>query len=812
MYLKFEIIQLVYRRFYTKMIKYNQFYLKTTIRLRGLKGMNINDILSDDLSSELLKRYIDYYFYDMIRISKDKDVYYQKKDNMYISIMKDEIDRKIKGSGKLREKPWSNFLFFFIDKDKFINCFGTNGNHRDILSIDNDNNIILSDFVINNSIKNNQAIYLNRKNNYKLSKCLFDKIKKNYSYLFVRSYVYITIILVDESASTNKTDYLTYYFNTNYKFTETNGKTNFIANVINSYLVDDIQIELDNMRDANRDVFDCVRAYNNNLDYTPLTSYNLDNIVNSINEGTEYLAVDGCARTGKTIIAMSLLRLYPASNLLLMNYYFYKALKDAFAALNINFPDNRIFHQAYGKKGYYDGIKSINFDFSIIDECQRLGEKYNLVNRMIISSSHKHSIFLGDNLQKLRADTDGGISYIKKILIENGKVLTLFKFTSSIGVPPEILKNIKYLLGDPTVIKPHLIGEYNIKIYDDKSKFLNDYKNDCHEKRHIATIHEPCKNFSNIDSFRAFPKEFINSDYPYFLNKEIINKYYLSPYELISREVETIYVYIRNAVNPDNLEGFVFNHLYILMTRGTISLNIYCENNELKYYFHKRLKNITDYSASIEKNVDECVKDGQFEIDEGIIEEFNNKYNIQSPIEQIKNRNITRLVHFTEEKNIPSIIKNGLLPRSSLEKKGEFFDYNDKNRYDGRKDAVCLSVENPNQRLLEKFKRDYPDKKYKLITINPSILYTSFINSDCVKLTPRVYCNYNAAARSTLTDPNDIDIMFSSKVQTYHWQYGIIDHSRGNLPACQPTMSQAEILFCGRIPPEYIEFIDDIGE
>lgn len=48
---------------------------------------------------------------------------------------------------------------------------------------------------------------------------------------------------------------------------------------------------------------------------------------------------------------MSLLRLYPQSNLLVMNYYFYEALKDAFSALGLDFPSNRIYHQAFGKKG-----------------------------------------------------------------------------------------------------------------------------------------------------------------------------------------------------------------------------------------------------------------------------------------------------------------------------------------------------------------------------------------------------------------------------------------------------------------------------
>ncbi len=762
---------------------------------------NIKNIINGDVNDSQASKFINFYFYEMVKLKADKQVYFNKYGNSFIAIMKDEIDRKLKGSGKLREKPWSNFLFYFIDVNNYKELFGTYEKHRDLIDIDSNGEIKMTQY--NDNSKRPNALYLNSKNNFKLAKYIFDQIKKEKSFLFVKSYVYITIILYDNN-NVSKNNFLTYYFNTNYKFTETNGKTNFISNVSNSYLVNDIEHELLVIEDNNRDIFECVKAYSNSIEYTNLTENNLNNITKAIDEKNEYILVEGSARTGKTIIAMSLLRLYPKSNLLLMNYYFYESLKDAFAVLNFKFPSNRIFHQVYNKTGYYGTLsKTMDFEFSIIDECQRLGERYGIVDKILGSATHQTSVFLGDNLQRLKENSDDGILYIKKKIADNDKKLIMFKFTSSIGIPPEILKNIRFLLYDPTIISPHYLGEYEIKIYDDEIEFLQNYKNDIHKNKHLATIHYPVKNFSKIGDYSAFPKELVNSDYPYFLNKEIIEKYYLSPFEMISREVETIYVYIRNNIDENSIKDFVYYQLYVLMTRATISLNIFCGNNGLRLKLQSRLRQIKEFSSNYEYSIENCIKDGQFEVSDCLLDDFFKIYPIDSPKGKISERCITRLVHFTDASNIESIIRNGLLPRNQL-KDGEY-DFNDEQRLDKHTDAICLSVENPNSHLLAKFKEKYPNKKYKLITINPSILYSSFIKNDNISLVPRYYCNYNAASQTTKMSCDNIEIMFSPQVQTY---YGIFCRKSKN--PSQPTMDQAEILFFGRIPPEYIESIEDI--
>lgn len=61
------------------------------------------------------------------------------------------------------------------------------------------------------------------------------------------------------------------------------------------------------------------------------TKHYLDKITKEIDENVNArVLVEGPARSGKTVLAMSLLAKYPKSKMLLMNWYFYDALIDAF--------------------------------------------------------------------------------------------------------------------------------------------------------------------------------------------------------------------------------------------------------------------------------------------------------------------------------------------------------------------------------------------------------------------------------------------------------------------------------------------------
>ena len=553
--------------------------------------MNINSILLKKPKN--IRDYIEFYFYNLLGLSRKKGISYEFCENSTIAIMKDETSRLTEGSGKLRDRPWSNFLFYFITKEQYELAFGTNSKKRNIEGLINyEGDFKVSDWDEKYTGKSPHSTHLKKANNDKIANYIFNSVKVASPSLFIRSYVYITIVIIDQYNQISDRQYLPYYFNTNYKFGAIPRKRNFIANVKNSYLVKNVKEELEMLKDNNRDVLECVRAYQGTLEFIPETENHLNSIIKDINSEEEYILIEGPARSGKTIIAMSLLSKYPEANLLVMNHFFYNALKDAFGLLKHPFPDNRIYHQYHGKSGYYDSENGMDFSFSIVDECQRLGERYRLDERFINVDYHKHTILLGDDYQKLNPESDDGIHYINTKLNDSGKQIKKYQFESSIGVPSEIINSVKYLLGILDIVDTKPIGEYTIRLYEDKDAFIENYKSNTTHRKHLTTIQGQKRDYSDFAGFKAYPKKLQNNNYLYFLNSETVEKYYFSPYEMISRELDSIYIFLPENISPDTIRGYVLTQLYVLMTRATLSLNIFIENKETYKVFKERLNEI----------------------------------------------------------------------------------------------------------------------------------------------------------------------------------------------------------------------------
>lgn len=177
-------------------------------------------------------------------------------------------------------------------------------------------------------------------------------------------------------------------------------------------------------------------------------------------------------------------------------------------------------------------------------------------------------------------------------------------------------------------------------------------------------------------------------------------------------------------------------------------------------------------------------------------------------------RGINRIVHFTAEENLNSILSRGLQPISELMRLNAASHTNDANRIEGATDALCLSIERINSWLFFKFKQRFPGRKYKCLIIDPSFLYE--LNVSTGNPTKRIYCNYNAASNSVQKN-NKVDgikIMFQKRFVTNHggWYYPPYtrEHFRDQYTKQKWTTSnQAEILYFGAIPKEYIIKIVD---
>ena len=172
----------------------------------------------------------------------------------------------------------------------------------------------------------------------------------------------------------------------------------------------------------------------------------------------------------------------------------------------------------------------------------------------------------------------------------------------------------------------------------------------------------------------------------------------------------------------------------------------------------------------------------------------------------LKKRNIKALFHVTRIENLESIMKNGIVPRSSLP---ESAFTNDKYRYDGKTNCNCLSVGRPNSKYFTRQINDSTeDLIYICLSIHPSILFDE---------KTKYYCHHNAATKSiskdlaegNLNTSNDLEYMFDKVVEATRSNGETIRITReNNIPAYYPTSIQAEILYQGIIDTKHIMNVD----
>lgn len=97
-----------------------------------------------------------------------------------------------------------------------------------------------------------------------------------------------------------------------------------------------------------------------------------------------------------------------------------------------------------------------------------------------------------------------------------------------------------------------------------------------------------------VGTFQA-PRKDLSQSFKFFCAEQIMPNYALSAYELISREVESLYLKIPKRIGPqvlqvsfskdDQIESWIKRHLYVLMTRPTANLVISIEDKDLYDHF-----------------------------------------------------------------------------------------------------------------------------------------------------------------------------------------------------------------------------------
>lgn len=158
-------------------------------------------------------------------------------------------------------------------------------------------------------------------------------------------------------------------------------------------------------------------------------------------------------------------------------------------------------------------------------------------------------------------------------------------------------------------------------------------------------------------------------------------------------------------------------------------------------------------------------------------------------LEALRNRGVTRVTHFSNSMNLPSILEiGGILSTAALDAQSVAFERTDHERYDGHLGHICCNLEYPNWYYLNQATgkpavMNYND--WALFLIDPAVAAaegTLFCPRNAAKL-------HGAEAR---TGAAGLELMYAAN--SYGYQRGPTHH-----PA-SPTDVQAEVLIPDFIP------------
>jgi hypothetical protein len=208
-----------------------------------------------------------------------------------------------------------------------------------------------------------------------------------------------------------------------------------------------------------------------------------------------------------------------------------------------------------------------------------------------------------------------------------GRNIERMYLPESVGVPPEIGDLIKYLLDEHDAPK-HVYGfeiqllnknDYELtKLFDEDASFKKHYaipnnygfyrngyephieKDDSFTKSCSSDCKEQHCSRKGIPMLCAK----IRDKYKFFCSEQIMPNFALSAYELISREVESVYLKLPEEIDvatiqqsmqkgtPPYERNWKKQHLYVLMTRATLRLVVNIENDALYSYLVDKLNKI----------------------------------------------------------------------------------------------------------------------------------------------------------------------------------------------------------------------------
>ncbi len=184
---------------------------------------------------------------------------------------------------------------------------------------------------------------------------------------------------------------------------------------------------------------------------------------------------------------------------------------------------------------------------------------------------------------------------------------------------------------------------------------------------------------------------------------------------------------------------------------------------------------------------------------EKIILPNKNVYVNSKILDIVHKRKIEKLIHFTNIKNLESILRMGICTRRYLRENEIKYEYNDPHRKDRRRDCSSFSIEYPNTGYLFKLINN-TENKFCIIILDAEKLLPNILDKYYV------YCNAATTEASSylsseaLTQPKFFENMFYDSKVSY-----------------LPKDVQSEVLIKGNVSTKYIQEIhfmnnDDLEE
>ena len=164
---------------------------------------------------------------------------------------------------------------------------------------------------------------------------------------------------------------------------------------------------------------------------------------------------------------------------------------------------------------------------------------------------------------------------------------------------------------------------------------------------------------------------------------------------------------------------------------------------------------------------------------------------VDSDIERVASQlRIPYLVHFTNEKNLSSILEIGLQPKQNSEKYKFFPAINDALRLDGHMDAISLSIGFPNSKMFYKYRKQSEEESWAVLVIDRSVLW----KRKCA------FCKNNAASSQISSKSPDELSSHQALLEMYEDMPNPYSRAGKRLHEYDPTDVQAEVLVFGVIP------------